>query len=77
MQRTLIILNGTGDFRFEWDTEHPERAAEARQHFNDAQRSGHLAFAVESPDKPGMQISSFDEGRDAAEIIMNPQMVGG
>lgn len=71
----LIILNGSGDERLEWDQNEPQSVATAEAAFNQHIKLGHYhAFAIDENGE-GSLVEVFD--KTATKIIVAPQISGG
>lgn len=71
---TQIVMDYTGDSRFEFDPSHTAELAEAEKRFKSLLRSGFTA-AVRTAAGESRKISSFEPG--AEETLFVPRLVGG
>lgn len=71
----LMILDGTGDTRLQWNERNRDEVAAARKRFDELKTKGYAAFKVNRSGSQGEQIDAFDPA--AERLIMMPPMVGG
>lgn len=64
-----------GDTKVEWSPDNPAEVAAARGFFMEMKAKNYLAYSVDEDGNRAEVIKSFD--KNAATIIMSPQLVGG
>jgi hypothetical protein len=74
-EHVISTLGRRGDSRFSWNPRNQTEVDEAERHFNELKAKGYRAFRVNEEGEKAGQMSDFD--REAREILMVPQIVGG
>lgn len=70
-----IVMNRSGDTRYEFDIEDAEAVAIAEERFRQLTGSGFRAAALSDDGAPGKLMSSFD--RTVERTLFIPQLQGG
>lgn len=69
------ILDGSGDSKFQWNSDNPDEVAAARANFDILIKKGYQAFKSNKDGTPGPQIKEFDGTLE--RMIMMPRASGG
>lgn len=72
---TMQIMDRTGHTSITWDADKPIEVSVAQATFDKLTREGYQAFEVESGDRQGRRMTTFDP--KAEKIMMVPHLVGG
>jgi len=70
---SIATPDTTGDFKITWDPTNPKDVENAREHFNDLKKKGHIFFRIESDGKKGSKIKKFEDGLGEAICEFDPQ----
>jgi hypothetical protein len=75
-ERSLEILDSTGDTKVIWDADNADEVAAAKAQFDALKKKGFAAFKVKGvTGAKGAKIDEFDP--DAEKMILVPPMAGG
>lgn len=75
LNRTMFVMDTTGDTRIQWDSKNTMETFKARDKFKELKDKGYMAYTVNEKGDQGKVITDFDPEEE--RIIMVPPMVGG
>lgn len=74
--RSMVVMDGTGDSKFQWDPENPAEVEAARVQFNKLKKEHrYQGFRVDKKGEPAEKMDEFDP--TAGQVIMTRQTRGG